>query len=111
MASYLNTQDMMVLTVKSPKNLFLIHTVFNQQRAIAEQLISKGANVNYAFNGVTPLIAAVEGENKEIIELILRNGANPRLKTYIGTYGETDAINYARRMVKNEYLASLLERN
>lgn len=53
-----------------------------------KKMIDSGVDVNgIKSNGMTPLILAVEGDQPQILELLLQNGANPNQQTALG--GET----------------------
>ena len=53
--------------------------------ALIEQLITKGADVNQANDrGFTPLILAVYNDNKEAVLSLLKNGANPNAQDKSG---------------------------
>ena len=50
----------------------------------AENLISKGADVNLRINGDTPLTLAISGTNLEMVKFLIKKGANPDL---LGRFG------------------------
>lgn len=69
---------------ESPLNLAL----WNEKRATAILFIKKGANVNFTSKGFlpsqgnwTPLHYAAEKGYADIVELLLKKGANPNIKT------------------------------
>ncbi len=69
---------------ESPLNLAL----WNERKATAVMLIKKGADVNFTSKGFlpsqgnwTPLHYAAEKGYTDIVELLLKKGANPNIKT------------------------------
>ncbi len=61
------------------------------------EYIQKGIDLDHInSNGMTPLIFAVEGDQPKMLELLLKNGANPNAKSKIsGTTALHWAIEYA----------------
>lgn len=70
-------------------NKALIRAVFSNNLQLAEKLIFHGADVNYKLNGfrsqlfTTPLF---EVKSPEMIDLLLKNGADPNLKRELIKY-------------------------
>jgi Leucine-rich repeat (LRR) protein len=70
-------------------NKALIMAVFSNNKHLAEKLIFHGADVNFRLNGfrsqlfTTPLF---EAKSPEMIDLLLKNGADPNLKREIIKY-------------------------
>ena len=64
----------------------LLAAVYNDNVAIAELLISAGANVNAEENdgGYSPLVVAVREDNLEIAKLLISAGANVDIQDYEG---------------------------
>lgn len=57
-------------------------------------LIEAGANINArASSGYTPLMLAVQEQNKDTVNVLLDAGANAKLKTY---WRQEIAFDYAR---------------
>ena len=77
----------------------------------AKSLISQGADVNASnvpgFPGYTPLMCAIDGGDMEMVQLLLKNGADAHQQTYIGGVYIT-AFKYARGLGK-ENIADLLQ--
>jgi ankyrin repeat protein len=57
-------------------NELLIDAVRKNDFDLCKFLIEYGVNVNYQDEGLTPLLQAVAVRNKEILELLIANGAN-----------------------------------
>lgn len=73
-----------------------------------KRLLSLGANVNGKDNTLdawTPLIAAVDSEHKEIVELLLNAGANPNIHD---GHGRTALFYVLRRENGSEIIKSLI---
>ncbi len=88
----------------------LLTAIQKHDRDRVESLISQGADVNYATSqGNTPLTFAVSGNDLEIIKLLLKNGADPRKENYVPSGGAINAINFAKYVARNEYIANFLE--
>ena len=88
----------------------LLTAIQKHDRDRVESLISQGADVNYATSqGNTPLTFAVSGNDLEIIKFLLKNGADPRKENYVPSGGAINAINFAKYVARNEYIANFLE--
>ena len=83
-------------------------------------LIKKGANVNTSNleipsigRNLTPLMIAALGGNSKIVSILLENGADPKLKSYLGGFDGTLLMPFtaaeAARLVKEEKVAKLIE--
>lgn len=59
--------------------MLLTSAVRTEDLEYLELLLRAGHNPNVAFHGVPPLVAAGQDANPEIIDLLLRNGASPRI--------------------------------
>jgi len=78
--------------------------------ARAKVYISMGADVNYAtFQGLTPLMFAINGNDMEMIKFLLKNGADPHKEIRPFTGGCITAITFARYIAKNDFIADFLE--
>jgi len=63
----------------------LIECAITRQPHIAEQLLTKGVNVNKPdVTGRTPLHWAVDNNDEALVRLLLKNGANPNAYTSAG---------------------------
>ena len=62
----------------------LYFPVIRGQKAIAEMLLSRGAQVNAGAGGNTPLHGAVLFNRPEMVSWLLSHGANPSLLDYNG---------------------------
>lgn len=63
----------------------LTATVFKGDSKLSEELLQAGADPNLGdSNGVTPLIYAIQSENKPMVELLLRYGADKTKKDQQG---------------------------
>ncbi len=91
----------------------LLTAIAKHMKALVESYILEGADVNYVDkDGFTPLIFAIYGYKSdidmEIINLLLRNGADPWKRVQI--QGDSiNAIAVARYGIENEALANFLE--
>ena len=57
-------------------NDHLMEVSANGSAEIAQELLGKGANLNYFYNGWTPLKRAIASSNTEMVQLLLENGAD-----------------------------------
>ncbi len=88
----------------------LLVAVVKQDIARVLSCIELGADVNYSdLTGSSPLVFAVKSENMEIIQILLKNGANPMQENDVIGGGKTCAVWTARYNLKNERLATFLE--
>ena len=71
--------------------------IFSGDIEKVKEYILKGVDLNKInSNGMIPLIFAVEGDQPKMLELLLKNGANPNIKSNIsGTTALHWAIEYA----------------
>ena len=71
--------------------------IFNGNAEKVQVAIDAGINLNEVYpEGMTPLIIAVEGDQPKILDLLLKNGANPNLRSGInGTTALHWAVEYA----------------
>lgn len=106
----------------------LLVAVLKRDVKKAEELLSEGADVNYGYNNISssvklelpscfnlspdsiPLILfATINEDKEMIALLRKNGADVYKEVHTFPDGCVTAITYARYTMKNESLATFLE--
>jgi uncharacterized protein len=88
---------------KSPKGRtpLMVACAYYSGKSICSMLIEKGANVNVtAQDGITSLMLAAENAKLDVVELLLRHGANPNAKDGSGK----TAYDYAARADVSEYL-------
>ena len=100
----------------------LLVAMHNHQTDVAKDLILQGADVNCStididfigsqiYNslaGLTPLMYAIQANDMEMVEFLLKNGAN-RWKEVEQLRGTINAINFARYAMHNEAIARFLE--
>ncbi len=72
---------------------------------IVKKFVEYGADVNEMSNGMTPLMIAARYNRVEIINFLLENGANPKIKTETGW----TALRYAE-LSKAEDAVAILSR-
>jgi ankyrin repeat protein len=87
---------------KSPKGrtCLMIACAYYSGKSICRMLIDKGANVNAAANdGTTPLMLAAQNAKLDVVELLLKAGANPKAKDAAGR----TALDYARKADVGDY--------
>lgn len=89
----------------------LLVAVVNHDKERAELMISLGADVNTSTvpdaPGYTPLFGAIDNDDIEMVQFLLRNGADAHLKVFIGGVYMT-AFKYARGLGKQD-IADFLE--
>jgi ankyrin repeat protein len=83
----------------------LMSAAFNGQHDVAKALLEKGAHVNAEAKGFNALSLAVERNNKQMVELLLANGAEAR--TRVGS--ALSPLEKAQQQ-KNSEIISLLEK-
>ncbi|XP_062874018.1 ankyrin repeat domain-containing protein 31 isoform X2 [Trichomycterus rosablanca] len=85
----------------------LHEAVLKNDYTMAETLIQAGALVNsVGHGGITPLHDAVGLSNIEIVRLLLKNGANPLMKTEIGDSAIDISEDKATETLLRKYTAS-----
>lgn len=88
----------------------LLTAVTKQDIARVQSYIEMGADVNYSdFTRTSPLVLAVLANNMDMINLLLKNGANPYKEVEVVGGGRISPITAARYQLKNESLANFLE--
>lgn len=88
----------------------LLASIKYHDKEKAGSLILQGANVNVSdlrFGGFTPLMFAIIADDIEMVKLLLRYGADAKMKTVLINGNTTDALQYARGSGK-ENIANLL---
>ncbi|KAL0263881.1 UNVERIFIED_CONTAM: hypothetical protein PYX00_011182 [Menopon gallinae] len=72
---------------------------------LIDYLLKKGANLNYSDpHKVTPLMVALKSStNPKVIELLLKNGANPKVKDDLGI-SAADILKSNSKLAKNPSL-------
>ena len=70
--------------IKKPLDLKLLEAVKKEDLKATKELLDKGADVNLATPGPSPLTIAVNLENEEMVKLLLRHGADPSLEYKFG---------------------------
>lgn len=73
-------------------------------------LVKKGANINGAQNGRTPLIAAVENDDLALAETLLKNGAKEKINTFVDPSIGTALQTALRVQEKNSDMELLLRK-
>ena len=71
-------------------------------------LLDKGCNINFSnFDGVTPLLNAIYRNNKELVDFLLKNGADTESVYYRVSYNDDELIrsvtNALRRLIVWKY--------
>src|SRR5215203_3825500 len=71
--------------------------VFSGKEEKVKEMINSGVDLEkIGSNGMTPLILAVEGDQPKILELLLKNGANPNKQSDIDGFTALHwAVEYA----------------
>lgn len=70
-------------SVNSLHEAFITSIIQNKKTDIINVYLGKKVNVNYMFKGKTPLMyASLSNSSTEIIDLLLQNGANPKITTF-----------------------------
>ena len=94
------------LTQRNHLNDTPLHTVCSWGEPDAlKTLLSAGVDVNARGDrGCTPLFNAVIGENAEIVELLLRAGADPSIRSADGQ----SVLQYARNVSASPRILALL---
>lgn len=82
----------------------LMSAVFNNQEDVAKMLIEKGAKLDASAQGFNALSLAVERDNKSMIKILIKAGADPRVRPI----GGMSALEKAQ-LINNHELVSLLE--
>ncbi len=88
---------------KSPKGRtpLMIACAYYSGKGICNMLIAYGANVNAtASDNITPLMLAAQNAKLDVVELLLKKGANPNVKD---ANGKT-AYDYADKSEVSDYL-------
>ncbi|XP_004688206.1 PREDICTED: 2-5A-dependent ribonuclease [Condylura cristata] len=80
--SHSNPQEGLMSSSRQRENLLLIEAVQKEDIGLVQQLLKKGANVNFQEKiGLwAPLHIAVQNCREDIVDLLLRHGADPCLK-------------------------------
>lgn len=94
------------------KNDQLGKLVFSGKTEKVKEMINLGVDLDQiSSNGMTLLILAIEGDQPQILELLLKNGANPNKKSEIdGLTALHWAVDYAiDGMIQNNKRTSYLE--
>ncbi len=94
---------------RSPKGRtpLMVACAYYSGKAICSMLIDYGADVNALSNeGITPLMLAAQNAKVDVIEVLLKKGANPGTKDQNGkiayNYAETAEISdYLKKSVKD----------
>ena len=95
--------------VKTDVNIFTssgynpLHlAILNGWIYISSELINSGANINMkTYSGKTPLFLGAETNKKEIVKLLLENGADPKIRDNKGRL--------ARDMTKNREIQKIID--
>jgi uncharacterized protein len=79
----------------------MIACAYYSGKGICSMLIQKGADVNIAANdGVTALMLAASNAKSDVVELLLKSGANAKAKDETGK----TAVDYATKADVSDYL-------
>src|SRR5262249_48367512 len=78
---------------------------------VVELLIKHGADVQYSHQGFTVLMAAVEGGNRAVVQLLLSKGADAKLKNRAGWTALHAAAVASDRRIAEDLLAKGAEVN
>ncbi len=103
MVSFLLNHGATVDNPKSPKGRtpLMITCAYYGGVHICTMLIEHGANVNAAAqDGTTPLMLAAQNAKLDVVELLLKNHANPDARDAMGK----KAYDYAMKAIEDEYL-------
>jgi hypothetical protein len=79
MKSLINETKIDKDTVDDKGSSLLILACYRGNQEVAEFLISIKANLNYESDNGTALMASVVKNNKNLVDILLKNGANPDL--------------------------------
>lgn len=82
----------------------LQQAIFKGEIETVKRLIESGANVNKVFRDMSPLMTAARYNKPEIIEFLLKKGANPSIENERGF----TALEYAE-LIKAEECITLLK--
>ena len=86
----------------------LISAIYHRKSDVVDLLLASGADVNLGdSNGRTPLDWAItmSGENTNLLRRLIQSGADPRLKSGMGT----DAFRLAATSPNSEEIVAILE--
>jgi hypothetical protein len=96
----------------------LMHAIHKNQAGAVEALLDAGANVNAASGNTTALIMAAGYGETEIVQILLKHGAEPRLATRPGATalaaavgGSRDSDDYTAGKCQTGTVKALLERD
>ncbi|MCD6013184.1 MAG: putative multiple ankyrin repeat single kh domain protein [Flavipsychrobacter sp.] len=88
---------------KSPKGRtpLMVACAYYSGKSICNMLIDRGADVNVAAQDCsTPLMVAAQSAKLDVVELLLKKGANPNAKDASGK----TALEYAKNATELEYI-------
>jgi len=85
----------------------LCQAVIKGDLETVKKMIEFGSDINEASNGMTPLMFAARYNNVEVIELLLANGADPKVKNEKGF----TALKYAQLSNATEAIALLQQKS
>jgi ankyrin repeat protein len=92
---------LMYAVIKPPKSA--TSKVFKLRYRIIEALLDAGANPNLIGQGISPLITAVDAGDLQSVRLLLKSGADPKVKDKNGS----NAISKAQELNHKEILQAL----
>jgi ankyrin repeat protein len=86
----------------------LISAIYSHKEEVVDLLISRGADVNLGDDkNQTPLVWAIEawGDNTNLIQKLVQNGADPKIKNRYGS----DAFTVAHSQTNSAEIVAILE--
>jgi ankyrin repeat protein len=106
MKSLINETKIDKDTVDDKGSSLLILACYRGNQEVAEFLISIKANLNYESDNGTALMACVVKNNRNLVDLLLKNGANPNLTDANGITALMLAVQFNNTEMVKQLLAA-----